>query len=51
MVGIQQDSPLESWDKRVEYHINKNKTVQKNRRDLMKERLRYIKGTRNQKSK
>lgn len=49
MVGIQQESPLEFWDKRVQYKISKNKSVQKIREDLIKERLRYVNKIRKQK--
>jgi len=51
MVGTQQDTPLGFWDKRIEYQISKNRTVQKIRNDLIKEQLRYKNKTRKQKSK
>jgi len=42
MVGTQQDSPLLFWDKRIEYLIEKNKSVQKIRNELVKERAKYL---------
>jgi len=42
MVGTQQDSPLLFWDKRIEYLIEKNKSIQKIRDKLTKERAKFI---------
>lgn len=41
MVGIQQESPLEFWDKRVQYKIRKNKSVQRIRKGLIRERQKH----------
>ena len=51
MVGIQQNSPLEFWDKRIEYQIKKNRTVQKIRNDFSKERLKHKNKNGKQKNK
>ena len=49
MVGSHQTSPLEFWDKRIQYKIQKNKGIQKMRNDIIKERQRHLNEKRKQK--
>ncbi|MFX1363531.1 MAG: hypothetical protein ACFFCE_10965 [Promethearchaeota archaeon] len=48
MAGIHPSSPLEFWEDRIKHLINKNKTVQKRRLSIIKDRAKYAQNEKRQ---